>query len=76
VNRPAVASAGSFRQLLRFAAAAGWLLLAASIWFVPKPRRPGGELPTWKLVVWFILFLILASVVAFVSKGGPGPGGR
>jgi peptidoglycan/LPS O-acetylase OafA/YrhL len=68
-DRPAAAKAGSCTRWLLFAVAAGWLLLAATISFVPKPR-PADGLPTWKLVVWLILFLIGVLLVAFIWKGG------
>lgn len=69
-DRPAAVKAGSCTRWLLFAVAAGWLLLAATISFVPKPRRPADGLPTWKLVVWLILFLIGVLLVAFIWKGG------
>jgi hypothetical protein len=68
-DRPAVPGAGYWKQWLRLAVAVGWLLHAAAVWYVPKPRRPAGELPAWKLVVWFILFFIGASVMAFIWRG-------
>jgi peptidoglycan/LPS O-acetylase OafA/YrhL len=68
VDRPAVAGASCWKRWLRLAIAAEWLLVAATISFVPKPRRPADE-PMWKLVVWLILFLALASVVAYIWKG-------
>jgi hypothetical protein len=69
-DRPAAGTAGSGTRWLRFAVAAGWLLLAATISFVPKPRRPAGGLPTWKLVVWLILLFLGVLLVAFIWKGG------
>jgi len=48
----------------------GWLLLAAGISFVPKPRRPASELPMWKQVVWLILFFALFSYMVFIWKSG------
>ena len=62
--------AGYWKRWLGVAVAAGWLLLVASISFVPKLRRPAGEQPTWKLVVWLVLFFMVVSFVAFIWKGG------
>jgi hypothetical protein len=47
-----------------------WLMVAATIQFVPKPRRPDGELPLWKQVVWLILFLLTFIVLVAIWKGG------
>ena len=72
-GRSAVPGAGYWKQWLRVTIATAWLLHAAVIWHVPRPRRPAG-LPAWKLVVWFVLFLILVSVMAFIWRlGGPQP---
>lgn len=68
---PGTAGAGHWRWWLRLAA--GWLVLAATIWFVPKPRRAGGGRSGWKLVAWLILFFLAAALVAIAWKSGPGP---
>jgi len=64
--RPAVVGVSWWRQWLRCAVAVGLLLLGSTIWYVPRPRRPAGELPMWKLVVWFLLFFMLASLLGFI----------
>lgn len=69
-DRPAAVKARSWTRWLLFAAAAGWLLLGATIAFVPKPRRPADGAPTWKLVLWLILFFLGVLLVAFIWKGG------
>ena len=69
-DRPAAVTAESWTRWLLVAVAAGWLLLAATISFVPKPRRPADGAPTWKLVVWLILFFLAVLLVAFIWKGG------
>jgi amino acid transporter len=69
-DRPAAVKTGSCTRWLLFAVAAGWLLLAATISFVAKPRRPADGMPTWKLVVWLILCFIGVLLVALIWKGG------
>jgi hypothetical protein len=49
---------------------ATFLLLAATVEFVPRLRRPGGELPTSRLVAWLVLLFIFACLAAFTWKGG------
>jgi len=68
-DRPGV-GVGYWRLWLRIAVSAVLLLHSGTIAFVPKPRRPAGEQPTWKLVVWLVLFFALACLVAFISRSG------
>jgi hypothetical protein len=65
-DRPLVNGTGYWRLWLRLAFALGWLLLAGTISFVPKPRRPADEPTMWKLVLWLILFFALLSVIVLV----------
>lgn len=69
-DRPA-GHAKSYRKAwLRLFLTLGWLLLAVGISFVPKPRRPAGEVPTWKLVLWLILCAAALRASLFVFRIG------
>jgi hypothetical protein len=65
-DNSAADATGYWRQWLQLVLALGWLLLAATISFVPSRRRPAGELPMWKQVVWVILF---SCAIVFYLKG-------
>jgi hypothetical protein len=68
-DRPGRA-AGYWKVWLRLFLALGWLLLAVTISFMSKPRRPAGEVPTWKLLLWLILCAAAMRASLFIFKIG------
>jgi uncharacterized membrane protein YoaK (UPF0700 family) len=62
--------AGYWKAWLRLFLALSWLLVVAAITFMSKPRRPAGEVPTWKLVLWLILCAAALRVSLFIFRIG------
>jgi hypothetical protein len=69
-DRPPGRATSYWRLWLRLFLALGWLLLAVTISFMTKPRRPAGEVPTWKLVLWLILCAAALRASLFIFKIG------
>jgi hypothetical protein len=67
---PAASGTGYWRQWLRLVLVMGWLLLTATISFVPGRRRPAGDLPMGRHIAWLICSLTLIGAALFVIKVG------
>jgi hypothetical protein len=69
-DRPAAGGSGYWRQWFRLVLALGWLLVAATISFVPGRRRPAGDLPRARHVMWLICSVVLIGAALAAIKVG------
>jgi hypothetical protein len=69
-DRPAASRTGYWKQWFRLVLALGWLLLAATISFVPGRRRPAGDLPRARHVAWLICSIVLIGAALLAIKVG------
>lgn len=74
-DRPATHETGSGKLWFAYLLALGWLIFVASVSFVrgtPNPRRPDGELGTWKMCLFAaIAVVVFGGFVALTAYGHP-----